>query len=129
MHSLNPWNIDAFVNGVKTDDYEFYDKYIGVKEVVLIGSTNSGKSTLINALNDGVEVAKVAKRTGKTQALNFYLAHNKVSKGNKMGFVVDTPGYGYAVAPAKLRTKWKPMMFKYLGFGVRINLILMLVNG
>lgn len=39
-----------------------------------MGSANVGKSSLINALNMGNEIAYTAKRTGKTQALNFYLA-------------------------------------------------------
>lgn len=42
--------------------------------------------------------------------------------------VVDTPGYGFVVAPVHLKEKWRKMVFKYLGFGVRINLILLLVN-
>lgn len=42
--------------------------------------------------------------------------------------IVDTPGYGYVFAPAHFKAKWKNMTFKYLGFGVRINLIVFLVN-
>jgi len=37
--------------------------------------------------------------------------------------VVDTPGYGYVFAPAHYKAKWRNMIFKYLGFGVRINMI------
>jgi GTP-binding protein len=43
--------------------------------------------------------------------------------------IVDTPGYGYVFAPVKLKEKWSKMMFKYLGYGVRINMIVLLVNG
>lgn len=43
--------------------------------------------------------------------------------------LVDTPGYGYVFAPIHLKEKWRKMVFKYLGFGVRINMILLLVNG
>jgi ribosome biogenesis GTPase A len=42
------------VKGIKEDDYEFYDKYPLAKEVLIIGSANVGKSSLINALNMGV---------------------------------------------------------------------------
>ena len=45
-----------------------------------------------------------------------------------MGMVIDTPGYGFVCAPAQLKAKWKNMIFKYLGFGVRINMIMFLVN-
>lgn len=43
--------------------------------------------------------------------------------------IVDTPGYGYVYAPIALKEKWRKMTFKYLGFGVRVNMILFLVNG
>lgn len=43
--------------------------------------------------------------------------------------IVDTPGYGYMFAPLHLKQKWRKMLFKYLGFGVRINMIVLCVNG
>lgn len=42
--------------------------------------------------------------------------------------IVDTPGYGYMFAPLHLQQKWRKMLFKYLGFGVRINMIVLCVN-
>lgn len=74
VHQVHQWNIDEFVKGVREDDYEFYDKYPGAKEVLVMGSANVGKSSLINALNMGTKVAHTNKLPGKTQALNFYLA-------------------------------------------------------
>ncbi len=62
------------MKGVKEDDYEFYDKYPNTREVIIMGSSNSGKSSLINALNMGTDVAHTSKTAGKTQALNFYLS-------------------------------------------------------
>lgn len=62
------------MKGVKENDYLFYDDHPGVKEVVVIGSANVGKSTLINALNNDSKIAYTAKRSGKTQELMFYLA-------------------------------------------------------
>jgi len=36
---------------LKNNDYEFYDQYPNCKEVLILGAANSGKSTLINAIN------------------------------------------------------------------------------
>lgn len=41
---------------------------------------------------------------------------------------MDTPGYGFIVAPKHLKDKWRKMVLSYLGFGVRINMICLLVN-
>ena len=43
--------------------------------------------------------------------------------------IVDGPGYGYVVAPVKLKEAWKKMIFKYLGHAVRLNMIVFVVNG
>ena len=74
VHSLDWRRINDFVKGVKEDDYLFYDDYPNCKEVVVMGSSNSGKSSLINALNDGYKIAYTSKQSGKTQELKFYLA-------------------------------------------------------
>jgi GTP-binding protein EngB required for normal cell division len=54
------------VKGVREDDYEFYDKNPNLKEVLIMGSSNVGKSSLINALNMGTKIAHTAKTQGKT---------------------------------------------------------------
>ena len=66
VHSLDYKRIKQFVEGVKNDEYQFYDDYPNSKEVVIIGSANSGKSSLINALNNQYDIARTAKRSGKT---------------------------------------------------------------
>jgi GTP-binding protein EngB required for normal cell division len=95
-----------FTKGIREDDYEFYDNYFGCKEVVITGSSNSGKSSFINALNDNVTESRTSKRSGKTQALQFYICQKSENVNKKMtyrGFIVDTPGYGYTYAPVKVK--------------------------
>jgi GTP-binding protein len=105
--------------------------------VLIVGSSNSGKSTLINELNDGIEVAKTSKRSGKTQSLNFYLCqksegkrrkHKDAELNVKRGMIIDSPGYGYTYAPRKVRDQWSRMMVSYLSYAIRLNLVIMLVN-
>jgi len=61
-------------------------------EVALIGRSNVGKSTLINALARQ-KVARTSAAPGKTRLANFY----RVRRGSGPAFyLVDLPGYGYA---------------------------------
>ena len=63
-------------------------------EVVLIGRSNVGKSSLINALARRT-VARTSAEPGKTRLANFY----RVQQGHTPPFfLVDLPGFGYARA-------------------------------
>ena len=44
VHSIYYENFKAFQKGIIEDDYEFYDDYIGCREVLIAGSSNVGKS-------------------------------------------------------------------------------------
>ena len=58
-------------------------------EYAFIGRSNVGKSSLINMLTNQKNLAKTSGRPGKTQLINHFLI-------NKIWFLVDLPGYGYA---------------------------------
>jgi GTP-binding protein len=61
-------------------------------EIALVGRSNVGKSTLINALVRQ-KVARTSAAPGKTRLANFY----RVKRGSRPAFyLVDLPGYGYA---------------------------------
>lgn len=57
-------------------------------EVVIVGRSNSGKSSLINAIW-GASTARVSSRPGRTAYLNFFEVGNRYR-------LVDTPGYGFS---------------------------------
>ena len=52
MHRINYANVREYMKGIREDDYEFYDNYPNCREVLVVGSSNAGKSSLINAIND-----------------------------------------------------------------------------
>lgn len=89
-----------------------------LSEVAIIGRSNVGKSSLINALCSRKSLARTSKTPGRTQSLNFYnLTYESVcNESIKRGVfrLVDFPGYGYAKVSAKMRNSWRPYFEEYL---------------
>jgi len=76
-------------------------------EYAFIGRSNVGKSSLINMLTERKSLAKVSGKPGKTQLINHYLI-------NKLWFLVDLPGYGYAGVSKTKRYEFAQFIKKYL---------------
>jgi GTP-binding protein len=76
-------------------------------DIVFVGRSNVGKSSLINRLLGSKGLARTSSRPGRTQSVNFY-------RVNESCWFVDLPGYGWAKAPVAVRRAWKPMVEGYL---------------
>ena len=76
-------------------------------DVVFLGRSNVGKSSLINRLLDAPGLARTSSTPGRTQTVNFY-------RVNGRHFFVDLPGYGYARAPLAVRSGWGGMVEGFL---------------
>ncbi len=90
-------------------------------EIVLIGRSNVGKSSLLNHFLGTKKLAKTSSRPGKTQSINFFSVDDRLS-------LVDLPGYGYAAAPGHTRKNWGPLIQKYLSSRNQITLLLILLD-
>ena len=79
----------------------------GLPQIVFLGRSNVGKSSLINTLLGVKNLAKTSSSPGKTRRINFY-------RINDLFYFVDLPGYGYAKVAEKIRKGWQPMIENYL---------------
>ena len=82
-----------------------------VPEFAFLGRSNVGKSSLINMLCNKRELAKVSANPGKTQMINHF---EITSSKNSKWFLVDLPGYGFAVVSQKQRKGWEKMINDYI---------------
>jgi GTP-binding protein len=91
-------------------------------EVAVVGRSNVGKSSLLNALGNRRNLAHVSKTPGRTRLLNCY----EVEPGATL---VDCPGYGYAAASKATRAGWPAMIEGYLLGREQLAMVMVLVDG
>ncbi len=76
-------------------------------EIVVIGRSNCGKSSLINHILDRANLARTSGQPGKTRLMNYYLVDDRY-------YLVDLPGYGYAKVSKEQRAKWDSLFRRLL---------------
>ena len=93
----------------------------GLPEIALVGRSNVGKSSCVNALLNRRNFARTSQTPGKTRTINFYLINNEF-------YFVDLPGYGYAKVAKSEKDKWGNIMETYLGDREELCAIFLLVD-
>lgn len=76
-------------------------------EYAFIGRSNVGKSSLINMLTGQKSLAMTSSTPGKTMLINHFLVNDE-------WYVVDLPGYGFALRSKADRIKLESMIKDYI---------------
>jgi GTP-binding protein len=95
-------------------------------EVAFLGRSNVGKSSLVNALMRR-SLARTSKQPGRTQQVQYYgwlpnqvrldgkdPTELKITPDTATAFLVDLPGYGFAVAPHAAADAWQTVTQEWL---------------
>lgn len=97
-------------------------------EVVFIGRSNVGKSTLINLLTQCKGLAKSSSTPGKTQLINYFETIWKRGEERIPLWFVDLPGFGYAKVSKNMRKEWGEKLMRFLQERKSIKLFIQLID-
>lgn len=92
-----------------------------LREIVFIGRSNVGKSSLLNKMCNKKNLARSSSTPGKTREINYYIINNEF-------YFVDLPGYGYAKVPEQMKAGWKRLIEDFLKREEQIALAVQLVD-
>ncbi|KAI7858525.1 P-loop containing nucleoside triphosphate hydrolase protein [Circinella umbellata] len=107
----------SFFAGAKTPA-SFPPEDLG--EVAVVGRSNVGKSSLLNTLA-GTTIVRVSDKPGLTQQLNFFSA-------GKLFYMVDMPGYGFALVDEEEREQWRQLMEDYISKRKTLKRVYMVID-
>jgi len=100
----------------------------GVSEVVFLGRSNVGKSSIINALVDKKGLAKSSSTPGKTRLINFFSVKFMKNRDVYIARFVDLPGFGYAKVSKTMKNEWQKNLTDFLNKRSSIRLFVHLVD-
>ena len=92
-------------------------------ELAVVGRSNVGKSSLINALVGQDGLARTSRTPGRTRLINWFQVDASPSF-----HLVDLPGFGYAQVNAATRESWKPLIETYLAERKTLVGVLLLID-
>ena len=91
-------------------------------EVAIVGRSNVGKSSLLNALAGRRALAHTSKTPGRTRLLNCFATEGGAT-------LVDLPGYGYAKVSKGDRAAWERRLQDYLANRDALVMTMLLIDG
>jgi len=91
------------------------------KEILFVGKSNVGKSTLINSLVNNRRLAKTSSHPGHTKYLNYFLVEDKF-------YLVDCPGYGFSEKRGKDYKIYANLVEDYIKNNDYLKLVVFLLD-
>lgn len=91
-------------------------------QIALVGRSNVGKSSLLNALARRKKLAKISSTPGKTRSVNLF----RVLPDDF--YLTDLPGYGYAKRAKEERSAWGKLIETYLLQTPRLKTVVLLLD-
>lgn len=114
---MDIFTVDEPIIAVRRSQYPIDNQ----AEYLLVGRSNVGKSSFINTLIERKNFAHTSSKPGKTQTLNFYHI-------NKQFYIIDAPGYGYAIASKDTQNKFGMMIEEYLKTRKNLKVVFLLID-
>jgi len=93
----------------------------GRAEIAIVGRSNVGKSTLLNAIVQS-KAARTSRTPGRTQLLQFF------EIPGASAVLLDLPGLGFAKVPERLKRKLKSMVIGSLEGRAQVKGLLLLID-
>lgn len=99
-------------------------------EVVFMARSNVGKSSLLNALCDHKNLAKVSSTPGKTRLINYFdvTLLNRETQEKCFAKFVDLPGFGYAKVAKSIKSDWEKNLTDYIAQREQIKIFIHLID-
>lgn len=119
-------NAEFTISAVEESQYPKDD----LKQVVLVGKSNVGKSSFINTMVNRKKLARTSSEPGKTRLINFYkiIAKDNEENQNENFYFVDLPGYGFSKMSKEQQVEVGNFIEEYLSKSRDIALVIFLID-
>lgn len=106
----------------------------GLRQIVLVGKSNVGKSSFINTMVNRKKLARTSSEPGKTRLINFYKVKGNYEKNGESTtqeqdfYLVDLPGYGFSKMSKQQQVEVGNFIEEYLVKCTSISLVVFLID-
>lgn len=99
-------------------------------EIVFMARSNVGKSSLLNALTNHKNLAKVSSTPGKTKLINYFdvVFMDRDNSEKLQAKFVDLPGFGYAKVSKSMKSDWEKNLTDYIVKRKNIKIFVHLID-